>query len=337
MANDFYENSDSAQRFQPGTTVRADEVDAKFDQVAAGFDDVNIETDRALKFPVEAGVSQEFTATILQRRRKMLGFDAVGNLALTGVFNYRGDWTPTTEYFLNDMLRDSASKNLYVVTQNHTSGATFSAANMDLVINVEDVEAAKQAAELAESNAGDSADAAAIAKTGSETAQGLSEDARDASQTAQGLSETARDASQTAQGLSEAARNKSQDWAEEAEDVPVETGQFSAKHWAAKASGIVANGVIDDAATNTLLTWSSQKITGQLSAKVDKVTGKALSDNNFTTAYKTELDNLQTELNTKVDKVTGKALSDENLTTANKAKLDNLQPASRGLQLFMGG
>jgi len=98
VANDFYDNSDSAQRFQPGTTVRADEVDAKFDQVATGFDDVNIETDRALKFPVESGVSQEFTATILQRRRKVLGFDENGDLALQSGFSYRGDWATTTDY-----------------------------------------------------------------------------------------------------------------------------------------------------------------------------------------------------------------------------------------------
>lgn len=41
---------------------------------------------------------------------------------------------------------------------------------------------------------------------------------------------------QTAQGLSEDARDKSQEWAENPEDVPVETGKFSALHWSAKAS-----------------------------------------------------------------------------------------------------
>ena len=108
-------------------------------------------------------------------------------------------------------------------------------------------------------------EAAVVARGGAETAQGLAEGARDASQTAQGLSEDARDASQTAQGLSEAARNasqtaqglsegardaaqvaqglaedardKSQDWAETPEDVEVDPGAFSAKHWAAKAFG----------------------------------------------------------------------------------------------------
>lgn len=55
-------------------------------------------------------------------------------------------------------------------------------------------------------------------------------------QTAQGLAETAQGLSETAQGLSEAARDKSEKWAEEAEDVEVEAGKFSAKHWAEKSA-----------------------------------------------------------------------------------------------------
>ncbi len=58
--------------------------------------------------------------------------------------------------------------------------------------------------------------------------------------------------------------------------------------------------------------------------KVDKVTGKGLSTNDFTAAYKTKLDNLDTNLNNKVDKVSGKGLSTNDFTSAYKTKLDNL-------------
>ncbi len=58
--------------------------------------------------------------------------------------------------------------------------------------------------------------------------------------------------------------------------------------------------------------------------KVDKVSGKGLSTNDFTAAYKTKLDNLDTNLNNKVDKVTGKGLSKNDFTDDYKAKLDNL-------------
>jgi len=49
----YYDNSDSAQRFQPGTTVRSDEVDAKFDSVSSGFSSVEGEVDRALKLTAD--------------------------------------------------------------------------------------------------------------------------------------------------------------------------------------------------------------------------------------------------------------------------------------------
>lgn len=58
--------------------------------------------------------------------------------------------------------------------------------------------------------------------------------------------------------------------------------------------------------------------------KVDKVSGKGLSANDFTAAYKTKLDNLDTNLNNKVDKVSGKGLSTNDFTSTYKTKLDNL-------------
>ena len=61
-----------------------------------------------------------------------------------------------------------------------------------------------------------------------------------------------------------------------------------------------------------------------LSGKVDKVTGKGLSANDFTDNYKTKLDNLDTNLSGKVDKVSGKGLSTNDFTSTYKTKLDNL-------------
>ena len=61
-----------------------------------------------------------------------------------------------------------------------------------------------------------------------------------------------------------------------------------------------------------------------LTNKVDKVSGKGLSTNDFTSAYKAKLDNLDTNLSGKVDKVTGKGLSSNDFTDGYKTKLDNL-------------
>lgn len=64
-----------------------------------------------------------------------------------------------------------------------------------------------------------------------------------------------------------------------------------------------------------------QDITG----KVDKVTGKGLSTNDFTATYKSKLDNLDSNLNNKVDKVTGKGLSETDYTNAEKTKLEGIE------------
>ncbi|MDR5867925.1 hypothetical protein [Halomonas koreensis] len=154
MAETYYDNSDEGQRFQPGTTAEGEAVDQKFDAVATGFYEVEKDTRRSLKFPFEAGMpSQEFSATTLQRRNRVLGFDTDGNLALVSGFFNRGDWQPNTDYFLNDVVRDPDTTNLYVlIVAKHTSGATPAFGNTSLwylAIDADTVRTARIAAEAA--------------------------------------------------------------------------------------------------------------------------------------------------------------------------------------------
>ena len=58
-----------------------------------------------------------------------------------------------------------------------------------------------------------------------------------------------------------------------------------------------------------------------IDSKVDKVSGKGLSSNDFTNSYKSALDNLDSNLNAKVDKVAGKGLSEADFTNSEKTKL----------------
>ncbi|MAX33845.1 MAG: hypothetical protein CME72_12360 [Halomonadaceae bacterium] len=154
MAETYYDNSDEGQRFQPGSTAEGEAVDEKFDQVATGFEGVEQDTRRALKFPFEQGMpSQEFSGTALQRRNRVLGFDANGNLALVSGFFNRGDWQPSTDYFLNDVVRDPGTTNLYVlIVAKHTSGATPAFDNTSLwylAIDADTVRTQRIAAEAA--------------------------------------------------------------------------------------------------------------------------------------------------------------------------------------------
>ena len=150
----YYDNSAQSQRFQPGTTVRSDEVDAKFDSVASGFSSVESDIDRSLKLTAD-NFDHEISATATQRRNKVVGFDGQGAMALLGGFSWRGDYASGTEYFVNDVFRDPTTKNLLVVDERHTGGASIDTTKVSLAIDVSDVENAKQAAQAAEQTAKD--------------------------------------------------------------------------------------------------------------------------------------------------------------------------------------
>lgn len=77
--------------------------------------------------------------------------------------------------------------------------------------------------------------AAETAQTGAETAETNAETAQAAAETAQAGAETAETNAETAEAGAEAAEAKAEKWADEEEDVEVETGKYSAKHWAAKS------------------------------------------------------------------------------------------------------
>jgi hypothetical protein len=91
-----------------------------------------------------------------------------------------------------------------------------------------DAETAQTAAETAQT-------AAETAQTAAEAAQAAAETAQTNAETAETNAETAETNAETAETNAEAAEAKAEKWAEETEDVEVETGKYSAKHWAAKA------------------------------------------------------------------------------------------------------
>jgi len=81
----------------------------------------------------------------------------------------------------------------------------------------------------------------------------------------------------------EASELKAEQWAEEAEDVQVETDQYSAKHWASKAAQVVGDGIIDDSSPSDSTTYSSTKISEANDALSNTIAGIA-------TAYGTLID-----------------------------------------------
>ena len=193
MVNKYYDNSDPSQRFQPGTTAEALAVDQKFDQVQTGLEAAEQDTRRALKFPFTEGMaSQEFNATALQRRNRVLGFDSNGDLALVSGFFNRGDWAPDTKYFLNDVVRDPDTTNLYVmILAEHTSGATPAFGDTSiwyLAIDANTVRVARIAAEAARDESKQWASSLAVVENGIRGAAFYALDAQASEQSARGIS-----------------------------------------------------------------------------------------------------------------------------------------------------
>ena len=145
MANNYYTN---VRSFTPGTIAKGNEVDDKFDAVTAGFDTLQVDTDNSIKLTnADITTSQEIPDAAAARINKVIGFDANGTLTLrTAGAKWTGDWTTTTFYYANDLVRDStgsiSQNSIFICLTNHTSGASMAAdaANWELFVDVEEVE-----------------------------------------------------------------------------------------------------------------------------------------------------------------------------------------------------
>ncbi|MFC0268579.1 hypothetical protein [Kushneria aurantia] len=229
MANPYFDNRDESQRFQPGTIAEAEAVDEKFDRVATGFEAVRIDTDRALKLPAEPGVSREITATALQRRSRVVGFDSEGGLALISGFAWRGDWAANTEYFVNDVVVRPTSKNWYVCRERHVSGAIFGITYWSLALDYDSVRsklesglqplvttatnaaqtATTRAAQTAQDRSATGADRTAVEQDRQTAAKAAQTATTRAAQTAQDRNATSADRNATAQDRQAAASSES--------------------------------------------------------------------------------------------------------------------------------
>ena len=182
------------------------------------------------------------------------------------------------------------------------------AAIKELIVDYLAAEAAKEEALGAASNAGTYAGQAQTAKTAAETARDGSQLAKTGAETAQGASETARDLAQK--------------WASEVEDTPVSGGEYSAKHYAAKAA---------ESASSAGQLWEvsggvTRLITADvIDARSEKITNVATPTADGDAVNKGHLDS----------QLSGKASTDESTTSAkglmsaaDKVRLDALELAA---------
>ena len=87
-----------------------------------------------------------------------------------------------------------------------------------------------------------------------------------------------------------ASENKAKKWAGESVDVPVESGLYSAKHWAAKASAIVVSGLIDDVSPSTSTIFSSTRSNNTYEPKNSNIQSHINNTTNPHNVTKTQVD-----------------------------------------------
>ena len=156
------------------------------------------ELDRAIKASeTNTLTGAEFTISATDRANKVFSFDGSGNLAVTQELGtFKGDWATSTTYAVRDIVKDTSTNNIFIVTEAHTSSGsqplTTNANSAKYALIVDAAAAATSATAAATS-----ATAAATSATASATAQAASETAKTASETAKTASETAQAAAET--------------------------------------------------------------------------------------------------------------------------------------------
>lgn len=125
MANRFW---DHVATLVSGQTARANLVNAQLDGVMGGFENVEQEMNRAIRFndgTTPLDTTFQLSQTALQRANLIMAFNAAGALELrAGTFTWRNNWATATGYSVNDVVIGPTANNnsLYICVLAHTSG-----------------------------------------------------------------------------------------------------------------------------------------------------------------------------------------------------------------------
>ena len=69
--------------------------------------------------------STEFTVGASDRASKILAFDSSGEIAVTQELGtFKGNWAASTDYVIRDIVKDTSTNNIFIVTAAHTSSGS---------------------------------------------------------------------------------------------------------------------------------------------------------------------------------------------------------------------
>ncbi len=178
----------------------ADNIETAYDKLTAISQELQEQVDRSIKISrTNTMTSTEFTTSATDRATKVLSFDSSGELAVTQELGtFRGNWAASTAYAVRDLVKDTSTNNIFIVTEAHTSSGsqplTSNANSAKYTLIVDAATATTQA-----TNAASSATAAASSATTATTkASEASTSASNAASSATAAASSATSASSSA-------------------------------------------------------------------------------------------------------------------------------------------
>ena len=178
----------------------ANTLEDALDKATSISQELQEQVDRSIKISrTNTMTSTEFTTSATDRANKVLSFDSSGELAVTQELGtFRGNWAASTSYAVRDLVKDTSTNNIFIVTEAHTSSGsqplTTNTNSAKYTLIVDAATATTQA-----TNAASSATAAASSATTATTkASEASTSASNASSSATAAASSATSASSSA-------------------------------------------------------------------------------------------------------------------------------------------
>lgn len=189
----------------------AESHEGALDKLTLQIQEVQEEVDRSIKLSeTNTMTSTEFTVGATDRASKVLAFDSSGEISVTQELgSFRGNWAASTAYAIRDLVKDTSTNNIFIVTEAHTSSGSqplTTNANSAKYTLIVDAASATTSATNAASSATAAANSATAAANSATTA---STQASNASTSASTASTQATNASNSATAAATSATNAS--------------------------------------------------------------------------------------------------------------------------------
>ncbi len=236
------------------------------------------EVDRSIKASVTNTISTtEFSVDATDRANKFFAFDSAGDLIVSQeIGTFRGDWGASTSYQQRDIVKDTSTNNIFIANTAHTSSGSqpltsnTDSAKWDLLVDAASATTsatnAASSATTASGHADDAQDWAvkvngiveatdysskawAIGGTGVTDTASRGAAKEWATETSGTVDTSEYSSKEYAQGTQSGTGGSAKSWAQTAEDTAVSGGEYSAKHYSAKASASATAAAADAVST----------------------------------------------------------------------------------------